>query len=103
MIESIRFVPNPLFGEQLQHSEGVQHAVDVYADDVAAKARSLAPVLTGALRDSIHVQGAGGDAAEADVVADVPYAAYVEFGTSTRHAEPFLRPAADAVLGRGPA
>ena len=48
------------------------------------------PVLTGHLRDSIHVEGEG---AQRDVVAAADYAAFVEFGTSTMAAQPFFRPA----------
>lgn len=68
------------------------------AEDVATLAATKAPVGSaaegdespGRLRDSIH--------AEQDrVVADAPYAAYVEYGTVNMDAEPFLRPAADTV------
>lgn len=68
------------------------------AEDVATLAREKAPVGSaadgdedpGRLRDSIH--------AEQDrVVADAPYAVYVEYGTVNMDAEPYLRPAADTV------
>lgn len=92
------FIPNPLFEAELQVSPGVQSAVDTYAEEVVVAARILAPVDTGELQASIHMErGVGG---ESDVVADTPYAAYVEFGTQYADAQSFLRPAADAVLGR---
>ena len=65
-------------------------ATTVMSEDVASDARSRAPVDTGALRDSIDVQ-------PGKVTVSVPYAAFVEYGTSDTPAQPFLRPAADTV------
>lgn len=65
-------------------------AADVMGDDVAMLARTLAPVATGQLRDSIE-NTAG------HVVATVPYAGFVEYGTEDTDAQPFMRPAADEV------
>lgn len=57
------------------------------AEQVRARAASLAPVETGRLRDSLTVR-------DHSVVADCPYASAVELGTSRRAATPFLLPAA---------
>lgn len=51
-------------------------------------AKSRAPVATGALRNSISVRSDGLTAA---VYTDCPYAAAVEFGTSKRAPQPFMR------------
>jgi HK97 gp10 family phage protein len=55
---------------------------------VAAAAEAKAPVLTGHLQASIGEEGG-------EVVADTPYARFVEYGTRKMKAEPFLRPARD--------
>lgn len=101
---TVTFVPNPDWEREVQRSEDLQHSVTTAAEEVAAKAKELAPVLTGALRDSIRVEHPldASPQAEAQVVAGVPYSAYVEFGTTDTPMHPFLRPAADAVVGRGP-
>lgn len=66
---------------------------------VMTDAKRRAPVLTGNLRRSIHVeQGAVTlTRAEAKVGTDVEYAPYVEFGTSRMRAQPYLRPAAETM------
>lgn len=64
----------------------------VLAQEVEAGAKAQAPVLTGALRDSI---AAGPD----NVTVGVEYAGFVEYGTVNMPPEPFLRPAADTVDG----
>lgn len=65
--------------------------------DISETAKNLCPVKSGKLAASIHVaeteQGA-------DVIADAPYALFVEMGTSKSRARPFLRPALDVVDGR---
>ncbi len=65
-------------------------ATNTLAEDVDNDASARAPVDTGALRDSIHAE-------PGKVVVEVPYAAFVEYGTSDTPAQPFLRPAADTV------
>lgn len=73
---------------------------------VARRARDLAPVQTGTLRDSIHVSFARPDEMSFSIrdsgvrvfigpSADVFYAPYIEFGTWKRQAHPFMRPAFD--------
>ena len=61
------------------------------AEQVAEAAREMAPVDTGRLRGSIVVEANGNNHA---VVTDVPYAPFLEFGTSQMPAQPFLGPAA---------
>jgi len=62
------------------------------AEAIAAKARDICPVDSGALQASIHVEGGGGDYS---VIADVSYAEAVEYGTSKMAAQPYLRPAVE--------
>lgn len=66
-------------------------AVGQAADETRDAARSLAPRLTGALADSIDVEGGG---LERVVSAGVPYAGYVEYGTSDTAPQPYMGPAA---------
>jgi len=65
-------------------------------------ARVLAPVKTGALRDSIYegVWRAVDGNPVAVVGADVPYALYQELGTRLIPASPYLRPALYLALGQ---
>lgn len=86
---------------------------------VAAEAKSLAPVHTGELRDSIsHRVDAVGSRVVATIYASAPHAGFVEYGTGQRGAssasagpypysaswpgmaaQPFLRPALDTMRG----
>lgn len=65
-------------------------ATEQIANGVVDIAKDNAPVLSGALRDSIHVESDGDDHA---VVVGVDYGAFVEFGTSRMAAQPYLGPA----------
>lgn len=68
-------------------------------NDIAAGAANRAPVDTGALRNSVTTQVSGsGGTLRGEVGPTVNYARYVEQGTSRMRAQPFLRPATDAVL-----
>jgi HK97 gp10 family phage protein len=61
---------------------------------VQSVARSLCPVDTGRLRSSIVMRkGRDGLGFYVEVGTSVSYAAFVEFGTSKRRAQPFLTPA----------
>lgn len=67
--------------------------------DISAGAKNHAPVDTGALRNSISSQTQGNqDFARGEVGPTVNYGGYVERGTSRTRAQPYLRPATDAVL-----
>lgn len=68
--------------------------VTATADETLALAQSLAPVLTGELVASGHVERTG--ALTAEVVFDSDHAGFVEYGTSVMAPEPYAGPAADA-------
>jgi len=65
-----------------------QAGQDALGEDVLNQARSLVPVLTGNLRDSLTYE-------QGRVYTDVVYAGQVEFGGAHNPPEPYLRPAAD--------
>lgn len=86
---------------------GVQTRVALNAAEIVAdRARQLAPVDTGRLRDSIGISltppremsfSIRGDGVRVFIgpAADVIYAPYVEFGTWRQAPHPFMRPALD--------
>lgn len=67
-------------------------------EDAAANARRMAPVATGALRNSIDY------IVEEDsrlyLYAGVEYGAYVELGTRKMAAQPFLRPGLEQAISK---
>ncbi len=66
------------------------------------EAKQKCPVDTGRLRSSIGMRpGVDGKGMYVDVGSDVEYAAAVEFGTFRTRAQPYLRPALDAVTRFG--
>lgn len=69
------------------------------AHDIQAGAQTRSPVDTGYLRSSIStsVTGSGGTVT-AEIGPTANYGGYVENGTSQQRAQPYLRPATDAVL-----
>lgn len=71
----------------------LDRAEDAVAGRIVERARGFAPVDTGRYRDSIR---ADRDADGAYVVADVPYAGAVEFGTSDTPAHAPVTRARDA-------
>jgi len=94
--------------------DGVEKGLQKVAIKVVAQAKSLAPVDTARLRNSISYAladgfkgGANGDASpitvtppngSAYVGTNVDYAVYQEFGTRRMAPQPFLRPALDIVV-----
>jgi HK97 gp10 family phage protein len=67
------------------------------ADGVRDEAQNHAPVLTGALKSGINVQGGGGTSAQVtasslDGGAEREYAPYNEYGTRYMGAQPFMLP-----------
>lgn len=76
--------------------ERMNDHVEDFCKDVTAGARLRVPVATGKLKWSIrYVRRAGGNF---EISADAPYAGYVENGTSTMKAQPYLRPAVNVHL-----
>lgn len=66
---------------------------------IASGAANRAPVATGALKNSMTTSTSGNrDYARGEVGPTVNYAAFVELGTSRQRAQPYLRPATDAVM-----
>lgn len=79
----------------LQHLEGLLvGTITTITDDIKGDAKSIVPVETGTLRDSIKsdVSTTGGKAV-GRVYSDVDYAPDVELGTSKMRAQPYLTPA----------
>lgn len=74
--------------------EKVQAALEDVMQATAEAARGYCPVRTGYLRSTIYSKV---DGFNAEVGATADYAAYVELGTSRMSAEPFLRPAFEAM------
>lgn len=70
-----------------------ERAIKRNAQECAAVAKSLAPVDTGKLRDSIDAKTDGPLAWVVGPHTD--YAAYVEYGTSKAPSQPFLTPATE--------
>lgn len=71
---------------------GVQQTVAETALLIESDAKQFAPVDTGRLRASIHVDIAP-NGLSATVEAGVDYALFLEFGTRSQRAQPFLFPA----------
>lgn len=93
---------------------GVTASVQAVVDTMRDSAKAMAPVDTGALRDSIaSVVEPKGRTVLGWVTVGVPYASYVEYGTGQRgdpavahnpnwpgmRPQPYLRPAADEMRG----
>lgn len=69
---------------------------------IVREAKERCPVDTGRLRSSITAELIRqGDKPRVLIGSNISYAPHVEFGTSTRAAQPFLRPAARQVLKKG--
>jgi HK97 gp10 family phage protein len=90
MVARVTFVPD------WHHKVKTTELLRSIAEDIAADARDLCPVDTGTLRDSIAVEAAEENLESGpsiSIVAKTDYAAFVEEGTRTHRAQPFLRPA----------
>ena len=73
------------------------------SDEALAYMKSKVPVDTGALRDSCFVQIVNSGGRIVLIIgADTPYAVYIELGTSSRSATPYIRPTFDFVIQRLP-
>lgn len=67
------------------------------ASDITAHARTIAPIDTGLLRNSINFEVKD---EMAIVFVGAEYGIYVEFGTARMSARPYLGPAVEAVIPR---
>lgn len=92
----VDIVKNSFPGMPALLQAGLRAAVQKTVFDATAQAKGRAPVDTGALRNSIHGEMTGDTSGE--VTAGVEYAPYVEYGTVHMGAQPYMHPAADAVL-----
>ena len=71
-----------------------QAVVPAALDELRTEAVDLCPVDAGQLRNSLHVRmEESPSGAQGEVVADVPYAAFVELGTYKSAPQPYLYPA----------
>jgi len=96
------YIPNPLLGATWQNGPDAWDVMGDVGSDIEGYADSIVPVDTGELKASIkvvkeEVDGAAGVA----VVADSDHSLPVEYGTRFMDAQPYLRPALDAVVGGG--
>lgn len=89
----VKVTKNKLGGYARGLKPRIAAAVQATASDIETYAKVLAPVSTGALRDSITAQSDGD--LSAVVGSDLDYAVYQEYGTSRMPAQPFLTPATD--------
>jgi HK97 gp10 family phage protein len=89
----VSFIPNPFLQQELEHDPEVQHNIKEVAEAVADYARSIVPVDTGELHDSIEVVEVEGGWA---VQVGTDHWLFIEFGTSEIAAEPFMRPSIEA-------
>jgi HK97 gp10 family phage protein len=74
--------------------------IDKVADDVLENAKTIVPVDTGKLRDSLKIKD-GDNKYERLVGTDTTtYALHVEFGTINTPIQAYLRPAMDEVISK---
>lgn len=99
-LTGILFIPEPSGFDALCRANGpVGGALKRWAKDVQELAKSMAPVDTGELRDSIDIKyGKTDTGITADIGTDVFYGGFQEFGTSRNPPHPYLRPALVAVM-----
>lgn len=95
-----RYIPNPFLAQQAERSAFTRADLRARGQIVLERARSLAPSLTGALRDSLQAElGPANERARVVIGTEIAYAAFVEFGTEDTPAVPYLRPALESVRG----
>lgn len=71
----------------------VEDAVKELGTIAFKSARQIVPVDTGRLKTSIEVELERQNLiSKVEIGTDVPYAAYVEYGTSRQRAQPYMRP-----------
>jgi len=98
MPTTVTFIPNLAVGKEWELSVEALRCVTEQGAKVQAAAQSLVPVDTGFLRDSIEMAVEGGTTtANAEIGATARYGGFVEYGTSTTPAQPYMRPALDTL------
>lgn len=94
----VTFIPAPGLEHELRFSTDVAVAVHTKGQEVAERARAIAPVRTGFYRDSIVAEATvDAESVVTQIVAGAPYSVYIEFGTSDTPTFATLR---RALLGR---
>lgn len=83
-------------------TEALIAAVAEASLEVETEAKRNTPVDTGRLRSSLGQEVVDSQGLSRDVATNVEYAPYVEYGTSTQEAQPFLTPAREKVAARFP-
>jgi HK97 gp10 family phage protein len=96
---TIRVVSNRLPELPAELRRLVVDQVKTSTYDVQAKAQAVVPVRTGLLRRSIHSVFENGGL-KGVCGPSVSYSGFIEFGTRHLAAQPYMRPAAAAVLPR---
>lgn len=96
------FNPFRWFGDRVK--KFVDNAIDkkmhAAGEAIVARAQQLAPVATGALRNSINyvvMYNEGGGRHELVIQVGMPYGVYQEFGTRFMSPHPYIRPAINRV------
>jgi HK97 gp10 family phage protein len=87
-----------LDASQKKEPQMTQHVLVESGEWIANRMRELVPVRTGRLQGSIQAVEYTGKVVVGPV--DVPYALYVEYGTSRMRAQPYIRPAAKEYIDR---
>lgn len=88
----MKFVPNPAFVAQFSQSLAEKRLKDEAAEEIAARAKAIAPVDTGEYRESIHT-------GDGQVISDAPHAAVLEFGAGNKPTFATFRRAATELYG----
>lgn len=96
----VTFIPNPLLEAEWNRSEYAAGMLIGIGEKVKEAAQANAPVLTGALRDSIEYELSEDESGRPMVTigTSIRYGGFVEFGTSVTPAQPYLRPALDEAV-----
>lgn len=97
-VSQVRLFAADLVSESGKVPQKASLALRATAVRIEGDARILAPVDTGALRNSITTSyrgGAGSTFMSAEIGPTVNYGIYQELGTSKMRAQPYLYPAAD--------
>ena len=92
-MNKLEWYPQELLREVDQKTDSL---IDLMSESVLSDAMSEVPVNTGRLQESITINKLGLEKA-ASIGTGVDYALFVEYGTRYMPAQPYLRPAIDAL------